>query len=174
MRKINALFTVMTVIFIVSGCSTTKTLTPATVEKVEYKGKADPETLKSIGVGTTIGLGTGAAAGAVAGGLIGLGCGPLAIICSPTIAIFGAGVGAASGAIIGGGSGYIYADTHKPIGIYKFSVKGDDGKCYQFEQIISQEYCKGDRVTMYEDQQKNEDGKPIAIYHMAPLDSPVK
>ena len=42
-------------VLIISGCSNTKVITPATVDKVEYKGKADPE--------TTVRLETVAAAG---------------------------------------------------------------------------------------------------------------
>ena len=63
-----------------------------------------------------VGVVGGAAVGGVAGAIFGLGCGPLAFVCSPLFAAAGVGVGGVGGGIVGagyGGRGGISGDKAK-------------------------------------------------------------
>tara|TARA_Y100001934_G_scaffold270599_1_gene355762 strand:+ start:285 stop:1073 length:789 start_codon:yes stop_codon:yes gene_type:complete len=57
---------------------------------------------EQIARGALVGSVGGAVVGASSGATIGLACGPWAVFCVPTIAIFGAGVGLVTGAVMGG------------------------------------------------------------------------
>ena len=100
------------VLTLLAGCATPQVTTIRRGEPVAFVYTKSPHSDGSTNIrneefdnSTAVGVGTGAVGGAVAGGLWGLACGPLAIFCVPALALAGALTGTAVGGVVGAGVG---------------------------------------------------------------------
>jgi outer membrane murein-binding lipoprotein Lpp len=100
------------ILTLLAGCATPQVTTIRRGDPVEIVFTKSPHTDGAIDIRneemsntTAVGAGTGGVSGAVAGGLWGLACGPLAIFCVPALALTFAITGTAVGAAVGAGVG---------------------------------------------------------------------
>ena len=105
-RTTHALSTILA-LAVLSGCATAPQIGPIrsgeSVAIVLTRGPAPEAALKirNQALGDNVSAGAGAGTGMVAGGLWGLTCGPLAILCVPLGAMTGAVTGTAAAAVVG-------------------------------------------------------------------------